>query len=161
VTPFEKMSERISLEDAKLSEIKADLLKINSAILDLLPLETRIAEITNYPDFHSYKSMERNLEKLENAWEANTGQSSAAPYYRAMLALLMRDSERRLKDANFPSDIIALFEKWFGRVIKDLNVQPDAYYCFKKDSFLKDLAVCSLRMIPVGGAWTVELGSAS
>jgi hypothetical protein len=50
--------------------------------------------------------------------------------------------------------------EWFRKVLKDLSLQPDTYYDTGDFPFIQDLAVCSLRAIPVGGAWFVEISRA-
>ena len=56
-----------------------------------------------------------------------------------------------------PDNVLDLYKEWFARVLEDFSTQYDNYYNHKSDAFLKDLGVCRLRAIPVGGAWIVEI----
>lgn len=147
--------------EAKFLELKADLRKTDPNLLDQHPIEKRVPGIVRYPDFRSYKSMISSLEKLQNELEKNYSESIARQYHRLSLAYLIKESKSFLSKNSFPESILQLYEKWFERVLQDLNTQPDNYYHYERDLFLKDLAVCAFRMIPVGGAWCVEIGTAS
>jgi len=155
------MSEISDRAEAKFSELKTDLLKANPNILDQYPIETSISRIVRYPDFISYKCMISSLEKLQTELITSYSKNAARQYHRMSLAHLIKESEPFFKKSNFPESIVPLYEKWFQRILHDLNTQPDEYYHRERDLFLKDLAVCAFRMIPVGGAWCMEIGSAS
>ena len=57
---------------------------------------------------------------------------------------------------DLPDAILDMYDKWFQRILNDLDVQPDSYYKMENDDFLKDLAICSRRAIPAGGAWIAQ-----
>jgi hypothetical protein len=43
--------------------------------------------------------------------------------------------------------------------LEDFSKQPDDYYDHRCQSFVLDVMVCTLRSIPVGGAWIAEIRS--
>ena len=81
---------------------------------------------------------------------------AVALYHKLALSTFLLDTLNKFNSQNIPERIIALYRKWFERVYRDFSVQHDSYYHDEKESFCKDLAVCSLKAIPVGGAWVVE-----
>jgi hypothetical protein len=54
--------------------------------------------------------------------------------------------------------VVDLYLQWFLRAEKDAGYQSEDYYHHSNWLFIKDLAVCSLRAIPIGGAWFLEIG---
>ncbi|MBN1222111.1 MAG: hypothetical protein JXB23_02600 [Candidatus Aminicenantes bacterium] len=80
-----------------------------------------------------------------------------AKYHKLAMITLMCDSLSGLEKENIPPNIRDLYLEWFRRVLKDVSLQPAEYYDAGEFPFRQDLAVCSLRAIPVGGAWLVEV----
>jgi hypothetical protein len=70
---------------------------------------------------------------------------------------MIRDSKSELEHQNLPPIIKRLYEEWFERVLMNFAALPDDYYRSKNDIFLDDLGVCCLKIIPIGGAWKVEI----
>ena len=72
-------------------------------------------------------------------------------YHKLVLTRLIIESERKLKTENLPEEIKELYCKNFNRVLDDIESgQPHDLYTYTNDKFLKDLSVCSLRLVPVG-----------
>lgn len=78
-------------------------------------------------------------------------------YLKLALSCAIGESLEHLKEKNLPSDIVHLYHEWFERVLDEISTQPDGYYHHGCYSYVMDLMVCTLRDIPVGGAWLVEI----
>jgi hypothetical protein len=87
--------------------------------------------------------------------EGEFPEQALALYHKLSLCTFILDALQHLDSQNTPSRIMDLCHEWFERVENDFSTQSDKYYNYKNDSFWKDLAVCSRRAIPVGGAWIV------
>jgi len=138
-----------------------DLRGLDPGILERFPVEAYIGELTHLPETAPYTGLISILAKKRQKIASSSGDRAVSLYNRLALAVLAGDSAARLGEQDFPGDILSLYKNWFGRVIKDLDSMPDAYFSEERDSFLKDISVCGLRMIPIGGAWTVDLGQVS
>ena len=77
-------------------------------------------------------------------------------YLKSALSFFMSDSLKRLCSKKLPGEILRLYNEWFERILGDFSTQPDKYYDCCCLSFALDVKVCSLRNIPVGGAWIIE-----
>jgi len=101
----------------------------------------------------------KRVRKLKRAYEqikSQYGTHALAIYLKLALCCFISDSLERLKQKNLTDEILHLYHEWFNWVLEDFSKQPDDYYDHRCDSFAIDVMVCSLRYIPIGGAWIVE-----
>jgi hypothetical protein len=75
------------------------------------------------------------------------------------LCCFINDSLERLGHEKLPDEILHLYHEWFEWVLEDFSKQPDDYYDHRCQPFVLDVMVCTLRSIPVGGAWITEIRS--
>ena len=148
-----------------ISNLKEKILMVNSNVFDLYPIETYTDEITNPTKYlpYKYSPYKQLSEDLKTSFEkilADYGLDTLALYHKLALSILIKKSVEELKTTNIPDSISTLYHRWFEDVLKDFELMPDDYYDHKKDPFLKDLGVCGLRLIPVGGASVVEVSGA-
>jgi hypothetical protein len=143
--------------DAAAKEIQGVIARRDGNFLSEFPLEFYIGSIRSLPKSKNYEFLNPSLKRGLDKMLVQYGEHLLALYQKCALCLLIKDSMDRL---NAPGSIHSLFLDWFGRVLDDFSVLPDSYYSYKNDSFLKDLAVCRLKAIPVGGAWLVEIAPA-
>jgi hypothetical protein len=140
-----------------ISNFKERILSNDSAMLDVYPIETYTDEIINhapyFPYFHLSEELKRSFEKILADYNINI----LALYHKLALSILIKHSIEKLKIRNIPNSILLFYHKWFDTVLKDFELIADDYYDHKNDPFLKDLGVCGLRLIPVGGASVVEV----
>lgn len=141
----------------KTQDLESKLLKLCPEILNEFPIEIQINEIKSYPESKGYKYVCPKVEDVLQNIESEYNGQALALYHKLILSYFIQDSIEKLKYKKMPRNIIFLYHEWFARVLEDLSRQPDGYYDYKNDSFLKDLGVCSLRAIPVGGAWIVDI----
>lgn len=143
--------------DCLISLHKKAISKVNHDILDEFPIEYYISDVKSYSEIRNYNYISDRLRKTFDDIKSKYNDYVLASYHRLALSIFIKDSLRALRKIDIPESITKLFHEWFERVMKDFSRQPDGYYNHRKDPFKKDLGVCSLRLIPVGGAWVVEV----
>ena len=148
------MKERLS---EKVRKFISELLESYPLLLTKYPLYLYNKEIKSYTDYHSFIFFSPKLVNLFNRIEKQYSINTVVLYHKLSISIFMLDALEKLNSQNLPEEIKALYHKWFERVYRDFCIQPDSYYHHEKDSFRKDLAVCKQKVIPVGGAWIVEL----
>jgi hypothetical protein len=147
--------EQVEKESIQLTKALAS---ISDDILRRFPVRDYLNDVKSYTGFGrlSYFSRKRKrirvFEKIKSQYDA-----PALPLYlKLALCCFISDSLGRLSREDLPGDILRLYHEWFERVLEDFSTQPDDYYDYRSVSFALDVRVCSLRNIPVGGAWVVE-----
>lgn len=120
------------------------------------PLQKYIMEIKSYRKYYSYGYVSPKLIKIFDDIVKEFSVGALALYHKLALCAFILDTLKHLNSKDTPKRIIELYHDGFKRVVRDLSIQPDSYYHHIIDSFLKDVAICSRRAIPVGGAWLVD-----
>lgn len=79
------------------------------------------------------------------------GPSLAEKFHQLILIKMMINSAQFIRE-NFPECITRLFFLNFIRILKCIegNKHSSGFYLYPNDAFLKDLGICSQRMIPAG-----------
>jgi hypothetical protein len=143
--------------DAVSKEIQGEIARRDGNLLSEFPLEAYLKRLRSLPGSKNYEFLGPSLKRMLDKIRVHHGDRLLALYQKSALCLLIKDSTERLKT---PDSIHPLFLDWFERVVNDFSLLPDDYYFYRNDSFLKDLAVCCLRVYPVGGAWLIEVAPA-
>lgn len=139
---------------------RKELTKLAPDLLRKFPIENYVHEIKASKKWQRYYYLSPELKKIFKEVRSGYGLHVMANYHKLALTILMQDSLARLKKENITQTIKEFYLDWFRRILKDLATQPDAYYNAEDFPFIQDLAVCSLRAIPVGGAWLIEISRA-
>jgi hypothetical protein len=105
--------------------------------------------------FHRTRKLRRAYEQIESQY----GTHALAIYLKLALCSFISDSLERMSREKLPDEIKDLYHEWFEWVLEDFLQKPDDYYNPGCKSFALDVMICSLRSIPVGGAWIVEIRS--
>lgn len=147
----------IKLMNHRINELKKEISAINHELLQKFPLENYLKEIRSSPLWYNYNYISPKLatifEHIQSTYQAH----ALVLYHKLALLDFIKESVKFLKRENFPESILELYYEWFERILNDLSIQTDDFYHHQNDPFLKDLGVCSLRLIPIGGAWLVEI----
>jgi hypothetical protein len=138
-------------------ELNVGIHEIESTIFYDYPIEFYLNNIKSYIEMHSYNYL--SLELIEFFENILTTYDSycLALFHKLALSLLMKESVESLGTQSLPNNIFYLYRKWLARILEDFSNQSDSFYDHRNDLFLKDLAVCNLRLIPVGGSWLTEV----
>jgi hypothetical protein len=144
----------------QLKDAKKKLTGLAPDLLGKHPIAEFIHEVQRARGWQRYYYVSPKLQKIMSEILSGYALHVMAAYHKCVLLSLILDSLAGLRKQTFPEAIKGFYSDWFGRVVKDLSSQPDEYYDAEAFAFLQDLAVCSLRAIPVGGAWFVEISRA-
>lgn len=139
-------------------QLQKELALIDKDIISRFPLSDYSNTIKSNTGLGKLLYLQR-ARKLRRTFEQITSQYGAhalSLYLKLALCRFINDSLERLSHKKLPDEILHLYHEWFEWVLEDFSTQPDDYYDHRCDSFVLDLKVCSLRSIPVGGAWIVE-----
>lgn len=125
-------------------------------LLYSFPIDFYTSDVKSYPLLSNYHHISSKLEATFNKIISQYNLHGMALYHKLALSFLVADAVSSGQNKRLPENVRLLSNEWFERVLDDISIQPDDYYTHKNDSFLKDLAGCCLRLIPVG-AWAVEV----
>ena len=90
--------------------------------------------------------------------ERRLAPATARCYLRLLLARLTAGLEARLPGERLPASVVALLRLEAERILAELRSQPEDFYRFDNDLFLKDLGLCLLELLPCG-AELVQVGA--
>ena len=73
-------------------------------------------------------------------------------YHKLIFIRLIDNSQKKIKQLNLPDEVKNNYQNDFNRILLQMeNDQgPKGYYLYTNDRFFKDLAICCLRLFPVG-----------
>lgn len=142
---------------SQVSVLREEIARQFPDFLEKFPISSYVREVIASRGWQRYYYLSPNLKKIFQEVLSAYGSPILARYHKLALTALMLNSLDGLEKKNIPPDIKDLHLKWYERVLNDVSSQPDTYYNSDDFSFLQDLAVCSLRAIPVGGAWLLEV----
>ncbi len=81
---------------------------------------------------------------------ASTRPELVAAYNRFALAWLITNADPRHETLRIPTSIRSVVLVHAARILRQMTTLEDAHYSLESDEFLKDLAVLSSRLIPLG-----------
>ncbi|PIE33112.1 hypothetical protein CSA56_13080 [candidate division KSB3 bacterium] len=148
---------KVELVNAHIRQLREELVKINSSMLHEFPIDRYIQSVESYRERYRYNYIAPTIKSMLNDIQARYNAHALALYHKLTLSSLIKRSIPNLNRNSFPESISDLYQEWFDRVLGEFSTLPDEYYSHQNDEFLKDLAGCSLRIIPIGGAWIVEI----
>jgi hypothetical protein len=142
----------------KEKEFTAQLLEEAPGLLDEHPFRLFVSELQSHNNLvHPLAFSTEQLQRFSQ-FKTKYGISAIALYQKVVLSHLIQDFMSKLHEKKLPAAIIALYNLWFERIYEDFATQPDFYYDIENElrPITHDLAICSGRTIPVGGAWFIE-----
>ena len=148
----------IDLLDELITERKKEISRVDDNFLREFPVEFYINELRSYSKFAGPLYLSPKLKMAFKKIGLKYDFHIFSSYHKLALSLLISDSAKKLEYMNMPESIRNLYRAWFERAANDFSRQSDDYYSQRNGLFLIDLAICSLRAIPIGGAWFVTLG---
>jgi len=78
-------------------------------------------------------------------------------YHQLLMLGLIESFETRSALKRIPESIRVLFEVEFKRILDEMRLGRDGFYLYETEEFLKDLAVCRLKLYPCGAEFLDEL----
>jgi len=140
-------------------QLQKELALIDKDIISRFPLSDYLNTIKSNTglgkllQFHRARKLRRAYEQIKS----QHGTHALAIYLKLALCCFISDSLERMSHKKLPDEIVHLYHEWFEWVLEDFSKRPDDYYDYCCISFVYDVMVCSLRYIPIGGAWIVEV----
>jgi hypothetical protein len=131
-------------------------------ILTELPISFCISLNNNPTPMRHYINLSSKLTKCFDAAEQHFGAEALTLFLKYLLCSSVVDAIDKLplqiSEQNLSKNHQELYLEWFERMHKDLSQQSGDYYHHRNgDGYRQDIAVAGLRVIPIGGAWLVEL----
>ena len=143
-------------------QLQKELASIDKDIITRSPPSDYLNAVKSNSGFWRLLNLKR-VRKLRRAYKqikSQYGTHALALYLKLALCCFISDSLERLKHKKLPDEIINLYHEWFKWVLEDFSKRPDDYYSYRCQAFALDVLICSLRIIPIGGAWVVEIRNA-
>jgi hypothetical protein len=123
----------------------------NSDILVKFPLQQYIDYLDAYPDIQDYNVVSADVKQYCGRIADSCGNTNLDLYHRLLLCELINKAETQVKELDFPSDIRQIWLENIDSILDDLNMQTTVGdYLYPSDKLLKNLAICCLRLIPIG-----------
>lgn len=132
-----------------------------SQVLDNFPIEHYVEQIRQLPALAGYVQIGTTCSRTMDAISKMVDDDFEPLYNRLAIVHAIQCSLEGFGQQKFPQNIEDLFVEWFYHMLEDTDWTKDNFFRLDHDPFLKDMAVCTGRMIPVGGAWTIELSGIS
>ncbi len=146
---------QITTEQIRLRE---ELLSINGDILNKFTLEDYLEDVLKNTGYWNRFLYSQKQQQIFNTITTEYGSAAIAIYHKLAFCHFMCYSLKHLDNLNLPDRMLDFIHAWFEGVLKDFSTQPDDYYFHNYPNFHTDVKVCILKSIPIGGAWTVDLG---
>ncbi|MFC2169928.1 hypothetical protein ACFLRM_05120 [Acidobacteriota bacterium] len=149
------MSVAYSYLSDRVAEKKRKLKGVGTDLQQEFPTQTTVNILKSYSIGRGLSYVDPRLRRAAFKIKEQFGIQAMAAYHKQVLLDLIDDVLTRPDLGEMPYPLKDLYYEWFEQVINTFSSQTDDYYSLENDEFLKDLAVCSLRATPVGGAWLV------
>jgi hypothetical protein len=143
--------------EQQISQLTNHIIAIGNKILSDFPVEFYVNDVKSYIEVRNYDYLSPKLMKFFDSILSTYDSYLLTLLHKLALSFLMKESVERLERGFLPTEILYLYQNLLERILRDFSTQSDDFYNHRNDLFLKDLAVCSLRLIPVGGSWLTEV----
>jgi hypothetical protein len=143
-----------SRELTKLSDrITEEITTSNGPLLSIFPITKYVRYIERYPKISGYGYVSQEVEDLCKGIVYANGDHILGLYHQLILVNLILIARNKLEKMDYPQDIKDLYDSNFERIMKEIESRNQiGSYNYAHDKFRKNLALCSLRMIPAGAA---------
>jgi len=124
----------------------------NPGLLEVWPLTRYMACLDRYPELAPLEYRSREVQKACEAIKGVVGGSGLELYHRTLLLALIGRAARALPHRGLPEDVELLYEANFRRIMRDIetSMARPTLYMYPFSPFCKDLALCTLRLVPAG-----------
>jgi hypothetical protein len=150
-----------ALLETQRNQLKDKISTINDHILQDFPIETLLSNIRFSSEIYRINNIKKRFNKINTKLDIKYNAQASVLYNKLALMEFIKDSQSRLKSEDLQESVITFYNQWFARVLRDMAHQPDKYYSSENLSFIFDIAVCCLSLIPIGGAWLMGLSRTS
>lgn len=108
--------------------------------------------LDHYPAVIGYHYISPEVSKYTENIIQNSSRDILDVYHQLLLVELISRNMEKVEKQELPDAIKQLYMKNFNRILGNISSRNDepGFYLYPNDKFFKELAVCMLRMIPVG-----------
>lgn len=139
-----------TLIDKRIEELSEELLSVDGNLLDKYPIELYVDAVKNHKTSRVYSYRSPMLLKLFSDLETEYDSQAVVLYHKLALMHLIKKSLGEIPNLNLPESVLRLHMERLSTVIQETSMNPDLFYDYSKDLFIKDLCVCGLRLFPAG-----------
>jgi len=129
-------------------------------LLEDFPIDKYIELLDRQPISFDYHDMAEEIKTYCSKIIQFSNGSTLQLYHKLLIFSLIRRSYVKLETLNLTEEIKSLYLKYYERIIEQGTINNDDFYSHSVIAFCKDLALCRLKMIPVG-ALLMERGDLS
>jgi hypothetical protein len=137
--------------------LRAQLLAADKEILARHPLE-KYLEPEAAGRYRGYGWISNTTRDASRDITRRAGRPTLGKYHKLLLLHLAASFETRVAGQPIPESVGELLREEIGRIQRDAGDQPDDFYHFSNDLFLKDLGLCRFILLPCG-AELLEVGA--
>ena len=121
------------------------------------PQDPYLSALKDFDFYLPYEHIRCDAREMLDRMHEVHGAGAVALFQKLALCRLAIERLERLGRRDMPEEIEQLQLIWLERVYDDFTQQPDSYYDYSKMFWpvRKDLAICSGRATPIGGAWLI------
>jgi hypothetical protein len=133
-----------------MNDVYDRLVADNPRIAALHPVERYADEWIDAQRGRGYAFVGEASRSVAHRIEQGEGRAALQRYHRIVLACLAARAEREVPARGLPASIAALIRSELARIDAELERQEDAFYDPGNDLFLKDMGICTFRLLPCG-----------
>ena len=134
------------------TKIERQIQSASPKLLNDFPLERYSGLIARYPRLANYAYVSPEVKQLCDAVLMNSNGHVLELYNKCLLLDLMGKALDKLDHLHVTDEVKGFYVLNFQRIAREIenNENPAGFYMYPDDKFLKELGVCSLRLIPAG-----------
>ncbi|MFX0199130.1 MAG: hypothetical protein ACFFCW_23655 [Candidatus Hodarchaeota archaeon] len=134
------------------SKIRHDIDRYHNDLLNEYPTEQYMNLLDTRPNMASYTYTSPQLRRYCHNIIRQNDRRVLQLYHKLIIVSLIDKNRTKLHHVNLPNSIKELYMKSFERIAREIELNPDEFYEYSQDKFVKDLNICALRLIPIGPA---------
>ncbi len=133
-------------------QLEKQIAAFSPVLLKDFPIKTYMELIDRYPKVGNYTYMSPEVKKLADTISRSCSSEVFESYHKCLLLSFIERAQEKSEFLSLPGEIRTYYSLNFERIFHDIEsgVHEAGFYLYPSDKFLKDLGVCSLRLIPAG-----------
>ena len=141
------------------TKLHDEIAAADPTMLTSCPVETYVDHLVSMPKYLPYPKVREWILQTCSPVSQVRDVSLLALFHKLVLLCLIESLPRRHPSPDLPEYISQYYKLEFERIIQEFESNPDEYYVFGNDHFLKDLNICTSLLIPVGGTRVIQISS--
>jgi len=135
---------------AALDRLGGHISEFDQRLLIECPFDHYVRRLDQYPAIASYSHISPAVKEIGRIISERVGERGLERYHQGVMLTLILRSMARLQATNLPEDIKSLFADNFSRIARNIVRDADSPGFYLYPNFSKELAICTLRLIPAG-----------